>query len=284
MSQVWFITGSAAGLGLSITEAALAAGHRVIASARKPERLAKLVEAYGDRLLPVELDVTDSLAAQKAVAAGIAAFGNIDVLVNNAGYGHLVPFEQTGEQAFRLEVETNFFGVVNVTRAVLPFMRARRTGCIFQVSSVGGRTGTPGMSAYQSAKWAVGGFCEVLAKEIGPLGIRLCCLEPGGMSTGWAERASRDIPPIMPDYQASVGQWQDFLKQYIGHENGDPAKVARVILALSCHPAPPVHLLLGSDALEYCAQAEQARQQDAERWKEVSRYPDKANDIPLALP
>ncbi len=284
MSQVWFITGSAAGLGRDITEAALAAGKRVIASARRPERLADLVAVYGDRILPVALDVTDSAAAQQAVRAGIAAFGDIDVLVNNAGYGHLVPFEQTEEQAFRTEVETNFFGVVNVTRAVLPFMRARRAGCIFQISSVGGRIGNPGMSAYQSAKWAVGGFCEVLAKEAGPLGIRVCCLEPGGMSTQWAERAGRDVPPLLPEYQESVGVLQAFLQQYIGHENSSPAKVAQVILALAEHPAPPVHLLLGSDAVQYCAEAEQERQQDADRWRKVSVFPDFGQNGPLELP
>jgi len=284
MSQVWFITGSAAGLGRSITEAALAAGNQVIASARKPERLADLVALYGDRILPVELDVTDSTAAQTAVNAGIAAFGTIDVLVNNAGYGHLSPFEQTQEQAFRTEVETNFFGVVNLTRAVLPFMRARRGGHIFQVSSVGGRMGNPGMSAYQSAKWAVGGFSEVLAKEVGPLGIRVCCLEPGGMHTNWAERAGRDIPPLLPEYEESVGVLLGFLQGYVGHENGDPAKVAQVILALAKHPALPVHLLLGSDAVQYCAGADEERRQDAERWLKVSHYPDIGKDIPLELP
>ncbi|TCL02741.1 SDR family NAD(P)-dependent oxidoreductase [Sodalis ligni] len=284
MSQVWFITGSAAGLGLSITEAALAAGNKVIASARKPERLAGLVATYGDRILPVELDVTDSAAAQRAVAAGIAAFGGIDVLVNNAGYGHMAPFEQTQEQAFRTEVETNFFGVVNVTRAVLPFMRERRAGYIFQVSSVGGRMGMPGMSAYQSAKWAVGGFSEVLAKEVSPLGIRVCCLEPGGMSTNWGERALQDVPPIMPEYESSVGALLGFLKQYLDHENGDPAKVAQVILALAGHSVLPEHLLLGSDAVQYCAAAELTRQQEAERWIKVSNYIDKGQDIPLELP
>lgn len=284
MNQVWLITGSAAGLGRSITEAALAAGNRVIATARSPERLGDLAARYGERILTVELDVTDAAAGQRAVAAGIKAFGVIDVLVNNAGYGHMSPFEQTEEQAFRTEVETNFFGVVNMTRAVLPAMRARRAGYIFQISSVGGRMGNPGVSAYQSAKWAVGGFSEVLAQEVGPLGIRVCCLEPGGMHTGWAERAGENPPELLADYQDTVGAMMGFLKQYVGHENSDPAKVAEVLLQLAAHPEPPVHLLLGSDAVHYCGEAESARQKSAERWRAVSLYTDIAQSLPLQLP
>ena len=284
MSKIWLITGSAAGLGRSITEAALAAGNRVIATARSPQRLQDLVERYPGQILPVELDVTEPAAADAAVKAGTEAFGGIDVLVNNAGYGHLVPFEQKTADEFRAEMETNFFGVVNMTRAVLPQMRTRRAGHIFQVSSVGGRMGTPGMSAYQSAKWAVGGFTDVLALETAPLGIRVCSLEPGGIRTGWAERAGRDIPEYLPDYRQTVGTLREFLRQYIGNENSDPAKIARVIVALAERKDVPVRLLLGSDAVQFCAEVEEQRRQEGERWRQVGLYTDFTGESPLQLP
>ena len=183
MSKVWLVTGAARGLGRSISEAVLKNGDRLVAAARDPQRLDDLVARYPDQVRAVALDVTDEAAAQRAVQLALDAFGGLDVLVNNAGYGHTVPFEQMSSEDFRAQLETNLFGVVNLTRAVLPVMRGQRSGHIFQVSSVGGRTSTPGLSAYQAAKWAVGGFSDVVAKEVSPLGIQICTLEPGGMRT-----------------------------------------------------------------------------------------------------
>ena len=271
MSKIWLITGSASGLGRTITEAVLAHGDRVIATARNPERLSDLVERYGDSICPLPLDVTDSSAARAAVDAGIAAFGRIDVLVNNAGFGNLAPFEQTEEAAFRTEIDTNFHGVVNVTRAVVPVMRRQRAGTILQISSVGGRISTPGMAAYQAAKWAVGGFSDVLGQELAPLGIRVCVLEPGGMPTNWLQRATRDTPAIEPDYAPTVGALHAMISEYEGKQNGDPAKVAQVIIALADHPKPPMRLLLGSDALHFAAAAEAARAAEGEAWQDISR-------------
>jgi len=281
MSKVWLITGSAAGLGRNIAEAVLAAGDRLVATAREPQRLDDLVERYGDQIRTVALDVTDSVAAQAAVKVAIDAFGRLDVLINNAGFGHMVPFEQTEEAAFRLEFDTNFFGVVNVTRAALPYLRKQGSGHIIQVSSVGGRITTPGLSAYQSAKWAVGGFSDVLAQEVNPLGIHVTTLEPGGMQTNWVSRASNSTVPLMPEYQESVGQWQEMLKQHNGKENSDPAKVAEVILKVAYHDQPPLRLLIGSDALSYCAAVETDRTATGERWKEVSAYPDATGTGPF---
>ncbi|MEX3527417.1 MAG: SDR family NAD(P)-dependent oxidoreductase, partial [Burkholderia sp.] len=164
MSKVWLVTGAARGLGRAISEAVLAAGDRLGAGARDPSRLADLRRQHGDRLRTIELDVTDEAAAARAVELARSAFGRLDVLVNNAGYGHTVPFEQMAPADFRDQVETNLFGVVNLTRAALPVMRVLRAGHIFQVSSVGGRTTTAGLSAYQAAKWAVGGFSDVLGE------------------------------------------------------------------------------------------------------------------------
>ena len=270
MSKIWLITGSARGLGRHLAEAVLAAGDSLVATARDTSKLSDLVARYGDRIRPVSLDVTDAAAARAAVDVAVSAFGRLDVLVNNAGYGHAAPFEQTTDEDFRAQIDTNFYGVVNVTRAALPVMRKQRSGHIIQVSSVGGRMGTPGLSAYQSAKWAVGGFTEVLAKEVAPLGIKVTAVEPGGMRTDWGVIARGAVPELLPDYEPSVGALAKMFAQYIGHEVGDPDKVAKVILQLARHDAPPEHLLLGSDAVHFFNMVDTARRADAERWQAVS--------------
>jgi NAD(P)-dependent dehydrogenase (short-subunit alcohol dehydrogenase family) len=204
MSKVFLLTGSSRGLGRQIAEAALAAGHRVVATARRPEALADLAERYGHQVLPVALDVTDPDAAKAAVAAGVEAFGRIDVVVNNTGYANLASVEDISLTDFREQIDTNLFGVVNVTKAALPVLRRQGGGHIIQVSSIGGRLATAGLSAYQAAKWAVGGFSEVLAREVGPLGIKVTVLEPGGMQTDWAGSSMR-VPPVSGPYRATVG-------------------------------------------------------------------------------
>lgn len=270
MAKVWLVTGSARGLGRKIVEAALAAGESVIATARDPRQLADLPERYGERVRTVALDVTDAAASRAAVQAALDAFGRLDVVVNNAGFGHLAPFEQASDEDFRAQIDTNFYGVINVTRAALPVMRQQRAGHIMQISSVGGRVGIPGLSAYQSAKWAVGGFTEVMSQELAPLGIRMTALEPGGMKTEWGVEAKGALPEVLPDYAASVGAVAAMLEQYVGNETGDPEKVAQVVLKLAYHEQPPMHLLLGSDALHYAGEAEKARAASGERWREVS--------------
>jgi len=274
VSKIWLITGSARGLGRDIVEAALAAGDEVLATARDPGRLDDLKPIYGDRLRTFALDVTDMRAAEAAVEAAVAAFGRLDVLVNNAGFGYMAPFEQASEAEFRAQIDTNFYGVVNLTRAALPVMRKQRAGHIINVSSVGGRVSTPGMSAYQAAKWAVGGFTEVVAKEAAPFGVKLIALEPGGMRTDWGHTARGHAPALLPDYEPSVGAIQRLLQQYVGNEAGDPAKVAKVIVDLSRRESLPAHLLLGSDAQYVFGLAEAERRQDAEAWAEVTTSTD----------
>jgi NAD(P)-dependent dehydrogenase (short-subunit alcohol dehydrogenase family) len=270
MSKVWLITGAARGLGRSIAEAVLTAGDQLVATARDPNRLVDLENRYGDQLRTAALDVTDATAAQAAVRAAIDGFGRLDVLVNNAGFGHVAPFEQAPEEDFRAQIDTNFFGVVNLTRAALPIMRRQRRGHIINISSVGGRIGTPGLSAYQAAKWAVGGFTEVLAQETKPFGVRVVSVEPGGMRTEWAEIARGQMPELLTDYEPSVGVLQNLFKQIAGNEASDPGRVAQVILHLAAHENPPAHLLLGSDALHYFGQVDAARAAAAEQWREVS--------------
>jgi NAD(P)-dependent dehydrogenase (short-subunit alcohol dehydrogenase family) len=269
MSKVWLVTGSASGLGRHIAEAVLESGDRLVATARDPRRLEDLVEKYSDQVRTALLDVADEEAAHAAVQVAVHAFGRLDVVVNNAGYGDVAPFEQLSSQRFKAVVDTNFYGVVNVTRAALPVMRKQRSGCILQISSVGGRLALPGSTPYHAAKWAVGGFTESLAQEVAPFGVKVCALEPGGMRTNWGARANKETPDLLPDYEPSVGAVIKTLQSHWGHENSDPAKVAQVVLRLAASDSLPAHLLLGSDAVKYAGQAEAARAADADRWREI---------------
>jgi NAD(P)-dependent dehydrogenase (short-subunit alcohol dehydrogenase family) len=248
----------------------LASGDRLVATARDPRRLKDLVEKYGDQIRTAPLDVADEDAAYAAVQVAVDAFGRLDVVVNNAGYGDIAPFEQLSSQRFKAVVDTNFYGVVNVIRAALPIMRKQKSGTILQISSVGGRLALPGSTPYHAAKWAVGGFTESLAQEVAPFGVKVCALEPGGMRTNWGTRAHKDIPELLPDYEPSVGALVKALESLWGQENSDPAKVAQVILRLASSDRLPAHLLLGSDAVKYAGEAEAARAADAERWREIS--------------
>jgi len=282
MTRVWLVTGSAGGLGRNIAEAVLASGNRLVATARDPRRLEDLVKKYGDRVRTTALDVADEDVAKAAVQVAMDAFGRLDVVVNNAGYGDVAPFEQLSSQRFKAVVDTNFYGVVNVTRAALPIMRKQKSGCILQISSLGGRLALPGSTAYHAAKWAVGGFTESLAQEVAPFGVKVCALEPGGMRTNWGIRAHQDVPELLPDYEPSVGAIVKALHSLWGQENSDPGKVAQIILRLADSDHLPAHLLLGSDAIKYAAQAEATRAADTERWREISVSAD--FDAPKSLP
>jgi NAD(P)-dependent dehydrogenase (short-subunit alcohol dehydrogenase family) len=244
--SVFLVTGASRGLGHEIVTAALAAGHDVVAGVRDPHALDDLRPEAGTHLAPVKLDVTDRGAVSDAVETALSRFGRIDVLVNNAGYANLASVEDSDPDDFRAQVDANLFGVVNLTQAVLPSMRRRGSGHIVQISSVGGRTSTPGLAAYQSAKWAVGGFSSVLAAEVEPLGIHVTVLEPGGMRTDWAGSSMR-IDPIRTEYEQSVGA----VARAIGGDAigaSDPAKVAQLVLQVAEMEHPPLRLLVGPDA------------------------------------
>jgi NAD(P)-dependent dehydrogenase (short-subunit alcohol dehydrogenase family) len=282
MSKVWLVTGSGSGLGRKIAEAVLASGDRLVATARDPGRVEDLVGKYGDHVRTAPLDVSDEDAAYAAVRVAVGAFGRLDVLVNNAGYGDIAPFEQLTSERFKALIDTNFYGVVYMTRAALPVMRKQKSGCILQISSVGGRLARPGSTGYHAAKWAVGGFTESLAQEVAAFGVKVCALEPGGMRTNWGARANKDTPDLLPDYEPSVGAVAKALKSYWGQETSDPAKVAHLILRLVESDKLPAHLLLGSDAVQYAGQAEATRAAEAERWREISVSTDV--DAPGSLP
>jgi len=247
----------------------LAAGHRLVATARKPEDLSDLVAQYGDRVRAVALDVTDPSAARAAVAAATSAFGRLDVVVNNAGYANVNSIEDMAEDDFRAQIETNFFGVVNVTRAALPVLRAQRDGHFIQISSIGGRRASVGISAYQSAKFAVEGFSEALSNEVGPLGIRVTIVEPGGFRTDWAGSSMR-IDEIREEYQASVGSFAQAFRKNADAARGDPAKAAQAVLRIASEQEPPLRLLLGSDAVFLAGAVASARMAEDAKWKALS--------------
>ncbi|WP_027209633.1 oxidoreductase [Burkholderia sp. WSM2232] len=267
--KVWFITGCSAGLGRTLAEAVLASGQRLTATARDTKRLQGLVDTYGERVRVLALDVTDPVAARDAVSLAVEQFGRLDVLVNNAGYADLASIEDVTDHALREQMDVNFFGVCNLSRAALPVMRKQRAGHIMQISSVGGRVGGPGLAAYQAAKWAVGGFSEVLAKEVRDFGIKVTVVEPGSMRTNWAG-SSMTIPEISEAYKAVIGPVAERLRRSDGNQPGDPARVAQVILDIAEVPAPPLRLLVGSDAVAVAANAARFRAEEDAQWREVS--------------
>jgi NAD(P)-dependent dehydrogenase (short-subunit alcohol dehydrogenase family) len=269
MSKIFLVTGSSRGLGREIVVAALDAGHRVAATARRPADLDDLVEKYGDHVRTIALDVGAYDAAQVAVRDTVESFGRLDVVVNNAGYADLGSVEDVTIADFEAQIRTNLLGVVNVTKAALPTLREQGGGHIIQVSSVGGRMATAGLSAYQAAKWAVGGFSEVLAAEVAPLGIKVTVLEPGGMRTDWAG-ASMAIPPISAPYEPTVGSVAARMGGFTGSEASDPAKVAQVVLQVADLADPPLRLLLGTDAFTYGTAAGRARAAADEQWRALS--------------
>jgi NAD(P)-dependent dehydrogenase (short-subunit alcohol dehydrogenase family) len=274
MSKIWLITGSSRGLGRALTEAVLAAGDRVVATARKPEQLDDLVAKYGEQIRAVALDVTDAGAAKAAVRTAVEAFGGLDVVANNAGYANSAPIEETPDDDFRAQIETNLFGVVNVTKAALPVFREQRSGHFLQFSSIGGRAGgTPGMGAYQTAKFAVEGFSEVLNNEVKPFGVKVTIVEPGAFRTDWGG-LSMTIAPAGADYDETVGAMNRYRVEADGKQAGDPEKAARAILEVVGLDAPPLRLLLGKDALTHAARASRSRAEEAETWAHLTTSTD----------
>jgi NAD(P)-dependent dehydrogenase (short-subunit alcohol dehydrogenase family) len=273
MSQVWLITGSSRGIGRALSEAVLAAGHRLVATARNPKQLSDLLERYGDHVRAIALDVTDERAALAAVQSAVDAFGRLDVVVNNAGYGDLASIEDTSMTDFRAQIETNLFGVIHVTKAAIPVMRRQGVGHILQFSSVGGRVGPVGRGAYAAAKWGVEGFSEVLAKEVGPLGIKVTIVEPGGFRTDFAG-SSTTIAPDNPAYAETVGKVARFQREYNGVQPGDPKKAAAALLHVATLDEPPLRLPLGSDAARAVDEAERARSEADKKWRQLSESTD----------
>ncbi|MGW2104275.1 oxidoreductase [Streptomyces olivaceoviridis] len=274
MVSTWLITGASRGFGRALAEAVLAAGDRLVATARRPEQLVDLVSRYGDQVRAVALDVTDTVAARDAVRTAVDAFGGLDVVVNNAGYANSAPIEEMAEDDFRAQFEANFFGVVNVTRAALPVLRAQRSGTFVQFSSLGGRVGgTPGMGAYQSAKFAVEGFSEVLAGEVAPFGVKVVIVEPGAFRTDW-QGSSMELHAVGPDYEETVGAMNRYRAENSGNQPGDPVRAAQVLIDVVRDDDPPRRLLLGAQAVTMALEAGEARAAETRKWAAASRAAD----------
>ena len=278
MTKVWFITGSSRGLGKSLTEAVLAKGDKVAATARNPEQLKAFTDKYPGQVYPLQLDVTDKDQIRTAVEQAVKHFGRIDVLVNNAGFGITGAAEAFTDEQVRSQLDTNLYGPIEVTRAVLPYMRRQRSGHILQISSIGGRVGGAGLTMYQAAKFGLGGFSEALSKEVAQLGIRVISIEPGGFRTDWAG-PSMSYAKKVEGYESTVDWMAEFLKGEKFIPMGNPDKAAKVMVDLVEHPRPPVHLVLGSEAVGILQQADAARQAELEKWMPVSISTDHDNAV-----
>jgi NAD(P)-dependent dehydrogenase (short-subunit alcohol dehydrogenase family) len=284
MQQVWFITGSSRGFGRAIVNAALDAGDRVVATARQPGQLAEIAERYGDSVLPLALDVTDTDAVRAAVAAGAERFGRLDVVVNNAGYANVAPIETGDEADFRTQFETNFWGVYNVSKAVIPQLRAQGGGTVVQFSSVGGRVGgSPGIASYQAAKFAVDGFSRVLAIETAPFGIKVIVVEPSGFATDWAG-SSMTVHDIPADYDITIGTMDRRMRRSSAGPAGDPARAAEIIVSTVKRDHLPSHLLLGVTAVTMAVNYSKRQLTEATAWEKVSRSADYAEPYPAGYP
>lgn len=269
MKNVWFITGSSKGLGKSLVEEVLLKGDYVVATARNPEQLKELSEQYPNQLLALQLDVQIKEQIYSTVAEAINHFGRIDVLVNNAGFGITGATEAFTDEQVRSQLEVNLFAPIEVTRAVLPYMRKQRSGRILQISSIGGRVGNAGLSIYQAAKFGLSGFSESLNKEVSPLGIKVTSVEPGGFRTDWAG-PSMSFAKDVEGYEETVGGIKQYLTSGKFLPMGDPAKAAKVMVDLVNHPNPPVHLVLGSEAATILKMADENRKEEFEKWLDVT--------------
>ncbi|MEW9310539.1 oxidoreductase [Labrys neptuniae] len=269
-TPVWFITGASSGLGQALAQAVLARGWRAVLAARRLEALAEPAAAHGERALAVELDVTDPGAVEKAVAAAEARFGRIDVAVNNAGYGYLAAIEEGEDTAIRAQFETNVFGLIGVTKRILPGMRARRSGHIVNISSLGGLVAFAATGYYHATKFAVEALSESLAQEVAPLGIKVTIVEPGAFRTDWAGRSMVEAPTVIADYAETAGRRREQTRAVSGRQPGDPARAALAIIKAVEAPEPPLRLLLGAPALRIARQRLEALSLNFETWAETT--------------
>lgn len=272
--QTFFITGVSTGFGRAFAEVALAAGYRVVGTVRQEIAGAEFEALAQGRAFAKLLDVTDEAAVPSVVAEIEKEVGPIDVLINNAGYGHEGILEETSLADVRRQFEVNVFGAVAVIQAVLPYMRARRSGRIIAITSMGGIITLPGLGVYHGSKFALEGIVEALGKEVASLGIHVTAVEPGAFRTDWAGRSMVRAPRSIPDYDSVIDPWRARRQGYSGHQPGDPIKAAEAILKLVESEAPPTHLLLGSDAVRLVREKLALLNREIDTWEEVSQSTD----------
>jgi NAD(P)-dependent dehydrogenase (short-subunit alcohol dehydrogenase family) len=267
----WLITGVSSGLGHAMAGAALRRGGRVVGTVRSPAAQAAFERLAPGRAHALLLDVTDAAAVAAAVAAAEARLGGIDILLNNAGYGLVGGVEEANLAEIRAQFDVNVFGALAVMQAVLPAMRARRAGRIVAITSVSGLVGWPSLGIYSASKFALEGLCETLALEVAPLGIKIVMIEPGGLRTDFATRSRHYTARTIADYDSTVGECRRILAGHAGHEPGDPEKAADIIVDTALADAPPLRLLLGSDAVEYLRRKLNEQREQLDRGESLSR-------------
>ncbi|BEP64433.1 oxidoreductase (plasmid) [Variovorax sp. V213] len=271
MSKVWFITGAGRGIGAQIAKAALAAGDKVVATGRDPAQLEKLYGEFGSSALCLPLDATREQDAIAAAQQAGSRFGSIDVLVNNAGYGQLGLFEEVSGEDVERQFQTNVFGMMHVTRAVLPVMRKQRRGHILNLASVGGFMGFDGASIYCAAKFAVEGFSESLALEVAPFGIKVTIVEPGFFRTDFLDKKSVQYGSRkIADYAEFSSNSRSAYESYNHKQPGDPARLGRAIVELSEMPQPPLHFVAGTDAVDFATKTFERRRAEIDSYAALS--------------
>jgi NAD(P)-dependent dehydrogenase (short-subunit alcohol dehydrogenase family) len=268
--KIWFITGCSTGFGRQLSEQLLERGSRAVLTARTPAQLGDIAKKHGDRALVLPLDVTNETAITQAVADAEAHFGRIDVLVNNAGYGYFSAIEEGEDAEIRRQFETNVFGLFSMTRHVLPGMRRRRKGRIVNFSSIGGLMAFAATGYYHATKFAVEGFSESLAAEVGPLGIKVTIVEPGRFRTDWAGRSVIESKTVIDDYAETAGARRKAARAYSGAQPGDPVRGAAAIIKAVDAEEPPLHLLLGSDAYQLVLSRLESLRGIFEPWKDLT--------------
>jgi NAD(P)-dependent dehydrogenase (short-subunit alcohol dehydrogenase family) len=276
--RVWFVTGASHGFGWVIGRAVLDRGHRLVAATRTPDAVQELVQTQPERALAIALDVTDAAACRAAFSDAVARFGQVDVVVNNAGYGHVGAVEELSDAELRAQLDVNLFGVINVTRAALPHLRRQRSGHFVQMSSLNGVEGLAGGGYYATSKFAIEGLSESLADEVASLGIRVTIVEPGPHRTRFASARSAPRARPISDYADSVGKTREILSQLDGNQPGDPARAADAILRAVESDDPPLRLPLGQMALDNIRARLDAQLQELEAWAQLSAGSDFPSD------
>jgi len=279
-NPVWLITGCSTGFGRELAKLVLERGWRAVVTARDPSKLADLAEGYGERALVLQLDVTERKQIADVVAKSQKHFGRIDALVNNAGYGYLAAIEEGEDDAVRAMFETNVFGLVDMTKAVLPIMRAQKSGLIVNISSIGGITSFAATGYYHGTKYAVEGISESLAIEVKPLGIDVLVVEPGPFRTNWAGPSIKQSATRIDDYAATAGERRKQTEARSGNQAGDPVRAAQAIIDAALSDTPPLRLLLGKAALELARKKVTSLTNDFDAWEKTTigaDFPEGAN-------
>jgi NAD(P)-dependent dehydrogenase (short-subunit alcohol dehydrogenase family) len=274
MTKVWFITGCSTGFGRELAQLVLKAGQQVVVTARKVSDIQDFAATYPSTALVLPLDVTKPTEIETAVKQAHEKFGRIDVLVNNAGIGYFGAIEESEDVEIRRMFEINFFGLANMTKAVLPLMRSQRSGHIINIASIAGLVGYPAVGYYNATKFAVDGFSESLSKEVAPLGIKVTIISPSGFRTDWAGRSANTSKVVIDDYATTAGANKDSIRGYSGSQPGDPLRAAQAIMKVVDASNPPFRLLLGKGALKSARAKLDILKKDFDAWEETTEWTD----------